>query len=308
VTGQFILPDGTPAQGTILLVPGVQYLPNPTAAPWPATILNQPVTGVLDVEGFLCRPDTTDPHLPGARGVVLAAGDDPDLSVQGWTWTARYAFTNATVTIPDHAFFLPTDAVLDLTTIVKVPSSPGVGTAQALALASSAEAAATASANYASDAAAAAGVVQGFIDSASSAATPSAVVVRDSAGRAKFADPAAVGDVATKGYADTALGLKLDTSQKGAASGVAPLDTGSRVPEANLPAGLAATALNATYVSGNPTLTVTYNTDGSVATTTENGVLTTFTYNTDGTVNTQTRAGVTKTFTYDASGNVTGAA
>ena len=67
-------------------------------------------------------------------------------------------------------------------------------------------------------------------------------------------------------------------------------------------------ALNATYVPGNPTLVVTYNPDGSVASTTENGVLTTFTYNADGTVSTQTRAGVTKTFSYDANGNVTGAA
>lgn len=80
------------------------------------------------------------------------------------------------------------------------------------------------------------------------------------------------------------------------------------VPEAALPARLSEAALNATFVPGNPTLVVTYNGDGSVATTTENGVLTTFTYNTDGTVNTQTRAGVTKTFTYDANGNVTGAA
>jgi YD repeat-containing protein len=72
-------------------------------------------------------------------------------------------------------------------------------------------------------------------------------------------------------------------------------------------AGLNA-ALTATYASANPTLVVTYNPDGSVASTTENGVLTTFTYNTDGTVSTQTRAGVTKTFTYDANGNVTGAA
>lgn len=67
-------------------------------------------------------------------------------------------------------------------------------------------------------------------------------------------------------------------------------------------------AQNATFVPGNPTLVVTYNPDGSVATTTENGVLTTFTYNADGTVNTQTRAGVTKTFSYDGNGNVTGAA
>lgn len=60
--------------------------------------------------------------------------------------------------------------------------------------------------------------------------------------------------------------------------------------------------------STNPALTVTYNADGTVATTTQDGVLTTFTYNADGTVKTQTRGGVTRTFTYDANGNVTGAA
>jgi YD repeat-containing protein len=78
--------------------------------------------------------------------------------------------------------------------------------------------------------------------------------------------------------------------------------------ESDLPGRLSPESLSATYGLANPTLAVTYNGDGSVATTTENGVLTTFTYNTDGTVNTQTRAGITKTFTYDASGNVTGAA
>lgn len=76
----------------------------------------------------------------------------------------------------------------------------------------------------------------------------------------------------------------------------------------NTPGTATKAALNATFVPGNPTLTVTYNTDGSVASTVENGVTTTFTYNADGTVNTQTRAGVTKTFTYDTNGNVTGAA
>lgn len=70
----------------------------------------------------------------------------------------------------------------------------------------------------------------------------------------------------------------------------------------------AAAAAAADVLHGNPDLVVTYNPDGSVASITENGVLTTFTYNTDGSVNTQTRAGVTKTFTYDANGNVTGAA
>jgi YD repeat-containing protein len=70
----------------------------------------------------------------------------------------------------------------------------------------------------------------------------------------------------------------------------------------------AAEAAAADVLHGNPDLTVTYNADGTVATTTEDGVLTTFTYTADGTVDTQTRAGITKTFTYDANGNVTGAA
>lgn len=86
------------------------------------------------------------------------------------------------------------------------------------------------------------------------------------------------------------------------------LPAAAKVADANLPPRLGATELNATYAIASPVLTVTYNGDGSVASTVENGVTTTFTYNTDGTVATQTRAGTTKTFTYDANGNVTGAA
>jgi YD repeat-containing protein len=110
---------------------------------------------------------------------------------------------------------------------------------------------------------------------------------------------------------DKQLNFRLPTGGIGpqgpAGPNTVPTDTAIAAAVNN---GASATkaALNATFVPGNPTLTVTYNPDGSVATTTENGVLTTFTYNTDGTVNTQTRAGVTKTFTYDANGNVTGAA
>lgn len=46
-----------------------------------------------------------------------------------------------------------------------------------------------------------------------------------------------------------ALDLKIPLTQKGAASGVAPLDPGSRVPELNLPSNLAATSLAAAYVN-----------------------------------------------------------
>jgi hypothetical protein len=49
----------------------------------------------------------------------------------------------------------------------------------------------------------------------------------------------------------------LVESLVGAASGIAPLDSGQRVPDANLPARLGATALGATFVrfvdlAGNP--------------------------------------------------------
>jgi hypothetical protein len=45
-----------------------------------------------------------------------------------------------------------------------------------------------------------------------------------------------------------ALAAKLDASQKGAASGVAALDSGSKLLETNIPARLADAALSATYV------------------------------------------------------------
>jgi YD repeat-containing protein len=81
-----------------------------------------------------------------------------------------------------------------------------------------------------------------------------------------------------------------------------------KVVDASLPSRLGAGELNATYAIANPVLSVTRNIDGTVASTTENGVVTTYTYNTNGTVATSTRGGVTRTFSYDANGNVTGAA
>lgn len=53
------------------------------------------------------------------------------------------------------------------------------------------------------------------------------------------------------------------------------------------------------------TQTITYNTDGSVATVTENGITTTYTYNTDGSVATDARQSVTRNYTY-TNGNLTG--
>ena len=128
-------PDGLPAQGTITFTASVPYLPNPTANPAPVTILKAPIIGILDAEGYLCvrKPDGT----AGARGVRLVATDDPDLSVQGWTWTVTYAFENVngvTPRIASHSMALPSSATIDLTSVVKVPSSTGIGVEQAEAL------------------------------------------------------------------------------------------------------------------------------------------------------------------------------
>lgn len=136
-------PDAIPAQGTITFAASVPYLPNPTANPAPVTILKAPIVAVLDAEGYLSArlPDGT----AGARGVRLIATDDPDLSVQGWTWTVTYAFENVNGVRPQiaaHSMALPTGATVDLTSVVKVPSSTGIGVEQAEALAAAAQAAA----------------------------------------------------------------------------------------------------------------------------------------------------------------------
>jgi YD repeat-containing protein len=62
------------------------------------------------------------------------------------------------------------------------------------------------------------------------------------------------------------------------------------------------------YSMANPALTVTYNSDGTVASTVENGMTTTFTYNGNGTVHTETRNGIARTFSYNSDGTVGGAA
>lgn len=134
-------PDAIPAQGTVTFTASVPYLPDPTSAPSPVTVLKVPISGVLDAEGYLCVPDHTDPSKAGKRGVRLIATDDPDLSVQGWTWTVSYAFqvvNGVRPQIATHSIAVPSGSTVDLTTVMKVPSSAGIGTEQAEALAASA--------------------------------------------------------------------------------------------------------------------------------------------------------------------------
>jgi len=305
VTGQFLAgvvdgldddqdPDAVPAAGFVTFTASAPYLPDPTATPNPATILMTSVVAVLDNEGYLCTP-VEGTLEPSYRGVRLIATDDTDLSVTGWTWNATYKFTavNGTaLAIPAHSFALPSNGTVDLTTVVKVPSSTGIGTEQAEALAASAQAAAISAAQDAATAA------QAAVDAADAAqvtdanisalvgnpATDTADAVTalvDAAAADKLnvddavgiyqsqasLDAAAAAKVGTggtslngavKSIADTSAAAaaapkldaataattyaaksvetsKLDASQKGAASGVAPLDSASKLAYGNFP-------------------------------------------------------------------------
>lgn len=152
-------PDGIAAQGTVTFVAGVEYLPNPTAEPNPATMLMIPRVAVLDDAGYICTP-VRGTLTPAYRGIMLECSDDPDGSVTGWTWNATYTFMpvdGVTPVIKPHSFPLPAaEDALDLTKVVKVPSSAGIGKEQAEVLAASAQAAAVRAAADAAKAMAAA--------------------------------------------------------------------------------------------------------------------------------------------------------
>ena len=135
-------PDAVPVSGRIVFTASVPYLQDPTASPDPVTIMTVPIVGVLDGEGYLCTPyaDTGEPMY---RGVKLAATDDPDLSVQNWTWDVTYIFDPVNghkLGIPAHGFALPSGEAIDLTKVAKVPSSPGYSLPQAEAAVLRAEA------------------------------------------------------------------------------------------------------------------------------------------------------------------------
>lgn len=137
-------PELIPAQGRITFVPNIPYDPYvPDAIDGvPMTILRASITGVLDSEGYLCTPDNTSPS-GFTRGVKLFSTDTG--MVTNWTYTVKYSFTsvnNVSGIVPDHPLSVPNGSTQDLTTIVRVPSSPGVGTPQIEATARRAEQAA----------------------------------------------------------------------------------------------------------------------------------------------------------------------
>lgn len=141
ITGRFVIgvidspfdadndPELIPAQGRISFTPSIGYVPNSSNNP-AMTIMKSTITGVLDSEGYLCTPDNTSP-TGYSRGVNLFATDVGQ--VTNWTYNVKYSFSTVngvTSSIPDHPISVPSGSVQDLTTLVKVPSSPGIGIPQ----------------------------------------------------------------------------------------------------------------------------------------------------------------------------------
>lgn len=132
-------PDIIPAQGTFEFVPSVGYVPNPLAN-HPYTMIKDTFYGVLDDEGFLCTPiSPNDLTTPGRRGVKLLANNAPGASVENWTWkvTPKFVGTSGrrgSNIIPPFNITVLAGEEVDLTTVQKVPASPGLGVEQAVAL------------------------------------------------------------------------------------------------------------------------------------------------------------------------------
>lgn len=128
------------AQGIVIFEASVSYIPDPLAAGGPRTAIPEPVPAVLDSSGYACTPDPANPARAGERGVNLFTTDSLGEDGGHWTWTARpqlrsvngIQMSNA---VPAFSFAVPTGAgTLDLATVQKVPASPGLGEAQAVAL------------------------------------------------------------------------------------------------------------------------------------------------------------------------------
>lgn len=159
-------PDAIPATGRVSFKASVGYVPVPATTEGPVTVMKGPIVGVIDSDGYLSTPHPVT-GKPMYRGVKLLATDDPDMAVTDWTWTADYRFDSVnatTLTIPAHSFALPSGAVVDLTTMVKVPSSPGYGLPQAEAAVLRAEAAASRAEAIAEDSVPADGKNKALID------------------------------------------------------------------------------------------------------------------------------------------------
>ena len=141
VTGRFIVgvadgedvdvePDRVPATGRIVFTAAPPYLPAPGATDGSLTILQVPITTVINDQGDLCRPNPLNPGTAGDPDIRLIAEDSPTILVHDWTYKVEYFFdpvNGVTPKIDTHHIRVTVGSETDLTTVAKVPESPGLG-------------------------------------------------------------------------------------------------------------------------------------------------------------------------------------
>lgn len=115
----------------------VTFTPQPPVIKWlgaggPVTHPNKVVTGVYDSQGYLRLMQES-----AQEGVWLLASSHEDMVPSGWTYTAKWSLG----ALPPVSFAAPPGAVIDLTTVIPVPASPGSQLADWLAAVEAAQAA-----------------------------------------------------------------------------------------------------------------------------------------------------------------------
>ena len=166
-----MLPDGVPAQGTVVFTPSVSRILDIAALP-PTTVLPQPVTCTFDQT----TGDLRDPA--GNLGVYLVATDS-DIYPAEWTYKVKITIPGSSTPII-FDIEVPGLEEVDLTTVTPVPSSNGIFYPEATLAASQAQASAVSASTSATVASASA-----------SSASDSAVLAENARADAEAAQAAA---------------------------------------------------------------------------------------------------------------------
>lgn len=130
-------PQLVPAVGRVTIKSAIDYLKIDDSIAGVFTTFRGPHVAVLDEDGYLStpHPDTNKSMYPW---MSLWANDSENISVKGWTYTASFELrtrSGKSLELPPVTFELGTNEILDLSEVVKVPSTPGYGLPQAEAAA-----------------------------------------------------------------------------------------------------------------------------------------------------------------------------
>lgn len=126
-------PELVPATGTITFRSSIPYLQIIGSVVGDFTMFRGPFVSVLDEDGFVSTRNPDSPDEIMYRGMTLIANDSDLMLTKDWTWTATFNLTGhdgRPLAYPQTTFTVGTGQIVDLTKVLKVPASPGVGVTQ----------------------------------------------------------------------------------------------------------------------------------------------------------------------------------